>query len=257
VAEDNPTNRKVAQYQLTELGYEVEVVANGLQALRALESGGYDLVLMDCQMPEMDGYAATAEIRRREEQRGATPVPVVAMTANALKGERERCIAAGMNDYVSKPVMLETLRGVLELWLDSGGGGPSGEAGAGGNGAGGGGARASALLDGVRAVVGDGQPEAAAGLVRVFVEETESQLADLRGAWAAGDADRVRREAHKIKGGCASFGLRRMAELCRRLEAEVRGQAAAGGETLAELEAEFSGVRHAAEAELARMGAQP
>jgi CheY-like chemotaxis protein/HPt (histidine-containing phosphotransfer) domain-containing protein len=255
VAEDNPTNRKVAQYQLMGLGYEVEVVANGVQALRALEQGGYDLVLMDCQMPEMDGYAATAEIRRRESQRGAPPIPIVAMTANALKGERERCVAAGMNDYVSKPVRVETLRSVLEHWLGVGGA-PAGQDGPGENDAGDGAPHLSALLEGVRVVVGEGRPEAAAGLVRVFVEETASQLSDLRAALSAGDAGGAKRAAHKIKGGCASFGLRRMAELSRRIE-DGAPELAVGRETLAELEAEFSEVRRAAEEELGQLGVKP
>jgi CheY-like chemotaxis protein len=92
-----------------------EVVAGGEAALEALERGHFDLVLMDCQMPGMDGYSATIEIRRRE--RGGRRMPIVAMTANAVEGDRERCIDAGMDDYLSKPIRLAVLGKTLECWL--------------------------------------------------------------------------------------------------------------------------------------------
>ncbi len=114
VAEDNSVNQMVAEAMLVKLGYRADVVANGLEAVEALERFPYDLVLMDLQMPEMDGYQASAVIRSDSRLAG---VPIVAMTAHAMASDRARCLAAGMNDYVSKPVKAEILGAVLERWI--------------------------------------------------------------------------------------------------------------------------------------------
>jgi CheY-like chemotaxis protein len=111
VAEDNPVNQKVAAAMLQRLGYRVDMVANGREAIEAVARVPYAAVLMDCQMPEMNGYEASMEIRRRED--GGRHVPIVALTASAIKGDEERCLAAGMDAYVTKPVTVDALGGVL------------------------------------------------------------------------------------------------------------------------------------------------
>jgi two-component system sensor histidine kinase/response regulator len=116
VAEDNPVNQKVAQLTLERLGYQVRVVGNGLDAVAALEAEPYDIVLMDCQMPGLDGFETTSEIRRREGTWAHHPI--IAMTASAMQGDRERCFVVGMDDYIAKPVQPAALDRVLQRWLD-------------------------------------------------------------------------------------------------------------------------------------------
>ncbi len=118
LVEDQADNQIVARQQLQRLGYKADIVQNGEEALARLAQPEhpYRLVLMDCQMPGLDGLEATRQLREREQTRGGH-IPVVAMTAQAMKGDRERCITAGMDDYISKPVRMDDLSRVIRLWL--------------------------------------------------------------------------------------------------------------------------------------------
>jgi len=115
LVEDNIVNQKLAAHLLRKFGCNVDVAANGAEAVRMWKQLPYDAIFMDCQMPEMDGYEATAEIRKAEPEK--TRIPIVAMTAHAMTGDRDGCLAAGMDDYVSKPISLVELRAVLARWM--------------------------------------------------------------------------------------------------------------------------------------------
>jgi len=114
LAEDNPVNQMVATHQLRKLGCKIELAGNGIEALAAWQRGTHDMIFMDCQMPEMDGFETTREIRALEKKRLLMPICIIAMTASAMQGDRDMCLQAGMNDYLSKPVKIEELKKLLK-----------------------------------------------------------------------------------------------------------------------------------------------
>jgi CheY-like chemotaxis protein len=265
VAEDNVVNQKVAAKMLEGLGYQADVVANGLEALEALFSRvPYAAVLMDIQMPEMDGYEAITQIRRREyaaAQRGVTQgprgvrrTPVIAMTANAMQGDREKALAAGMDDYVSKPVKPEELGEVLGRWIPQPGTEASAPEDTDGTGAPG---IATDSLDpsvlaSLRQLQEDGEPDLLAELAALFLEDVPNQLEALREALEGDDALSVERIAHTLKGSCGNMGATRMATICAELQDVGHSKELERTPVLVErLEAEFGRVRQALEAEVA------
>ncbi len=209
LAEDNIVNQKVAVRQLQKLGYRADSVANGREALEALERIPYDLVLMDCQMPEMDGYEATAEIRRREGE--AKHTPIVAMTANALEGDREKCLAAGMDDYISKPVKPEELGRVLGGLLSEGHAHLKADSAAP--------QKNSPPVDMERLhlAMGD-EPEELAEILGEYLEQMSASLVKLDSAIESGNAREVNLISHNCAGVSANCGMTAPVEPLRELE---------------------------------------
>jgi two-component system sensor histidine kinase/response regulator len=236
LAEDNIINQKIAVRQLQKLGYSADAVANGREAVESLERVHYDLVLMDCQMPEMDGYEATAEIRRREG--GAKHTPVVAMTAHVLEGDREKCLAAGMDDYVSKPVKPEELAKVLDrLLADAGGGAEAGAAAP---------PPAAPPVDMERFYQAMGEdPAEVSDILGVYLEQMYESLERLNAAIESGDAEEVDLIAHNCAGVSANCGMSAVVGPLRELERMGRGGRLAGAALLgARVGTEFERVRH-------------
>ncbi len=211
LVEDNEVNQAVATDVLTRFGHVVEVVDNGQQAVNAMLRATYDLVLMDCQMPVMDGFEATAEIRRREKGTGGR-VPIVAMTANAMQGDRERCLAAGMDDYISKPIRRDRLKEVLAHWLPS----P-----ASGNGkvpaSSGSSASPPIRLSQLESLIGT-DPETVRKYLRLFVTTSAPLLGELETAIANGETIQAAQLAHKLRGPAATLGAERFAAILTEME---------------------------------------
>ncbi len=251
VAEDNPVNQMVALKMLEKLGYRVDVVENGAEALEEVIRGHYDAVLMDVQMPELDGYEATAKIREREG--AARHTPVIAMTANALEGEREEALAAGMDDYVAKPVKAGDLDAVLQRWTSRTDRAP-GEGAAEDRGVTGAGPPLdAAVLETLRSLQEEGEPDILAELARMFLDDAALRLEELRRAIGEADAGKVRGVSHALKGSSGNMGATRVSEACADLEeAGESGDLAEAPRLLERLEEELGLARPALEAGVAR-----
>ena len=235
VAEDNPVNLKVALGQLRKLGYSADAAANGFEVLEALERIPYDIVLMDCHMPEMDGYEAAAAIRQREGTGRHTWI--LAMTANAMNGDREQCLAAGMDDYVSKPVRTPDLAAALERAQIHA---PAEEP-----------AIDPESIAELRGLPDEDGEDLFQRLVGMFVEDGPQAMAGLRDALARDDAKAVVRIAHTVKGGSAYFGAKQFQTLCNTMEQAAKaGDLAPVGDLLTSAERELQRVLAALESEL-------
>jgi len=225
IAEDNTTNQQVILLLLKKLGYTADTVRDGEEAVDAVTRYPYDLVFMDCQMPEMDGYTATSEIRRLE---AAKHTAIIAMTANVMEGEREKCLAAGMDDYLAKPIVLEKLADTLAQWdspID-----PS-------------------TLTHLREEAGDDDINFIREVIGQYLQDTPSHIRDLRKAVESQDVNAVKKEAHLLKGSSANFRAKRLQEICVQIETSAKPEALVDIEKLVgELEQEFEQVRLALEA---------
>jgi CheY-like chemotaxis protein/HPt (histidine-containing phosphotransfer) domain-containing protein len=204
LAEDNPTNQQVALGILEKLGFGADTVANGQEAIQALETVPYDLVLMDVQMPEMDGFEATRAIRSGKAGVLDPKIPIIAMTAHAMKGDRERCLEAGMDDYISKPIVPQALKEALEKWVENARK-PS-SAGAASRGAAEpfGGLPVFDRQALIARLMGD--EELARTIIAGFLEDVPKRILALRGHLDRGDAESAGGQAHAIKGAAANVG---------------------------------------------------
>ena len=219
VVEDNQTNQWVARHVLERLGHRVEVAADGARALGILATRPFDLVLMDCQMPGLDGYETTRRIRSGKHQ---ADVPIIAMTAYAMMGDRERCLAAGMDDYLSKPIDRKLLTSVLGHWLRSVVGRDEGEETASASPAEG----EAASADEATAPRDDGavdtgifseleaDPQAALELLDLFAADARTLISEVRDELAAKNLEAIRARIHSLKGSSGSVGATALSHHC-------------------------------------------
>jgi two-component system sensor histidine kinase/response regulator len=277
LTEDNLVNQEVSKAILENLGCQVHIAANGVEAVRAVSSHRYDLIFMDCQMPEMDGYAATRKIRAREKQGyragEESHVPIIALTAHAMEGDREPCLAAGMDDYLSKPFNEAQLSAMLTRWLphktpvdqevrpapvstentetpSKKEPGPHG-----GNGANGSTGDSAAIdrkaLEQIAALQKSGQPSILHKIINLYFDSSRNLMQTIRQAVTSSDGPELHRAAHTLKSASANLGALTLAEMCKTMEAlgETKGFENAQG-LLPGLEMEYEGVRAALAGEL-------
>ena len=264
LADDNLVNRKVAVRMLKKLGYQVDVVANGLEAVEAVRRNPYAGILMDCLMPEMDGFEATMAIRKIE---GFSSLPIIAMTANTLESDREKCLEVGMDAFLSKPVKLQDLKGILEKWIpqdswtdpnqkttevthpeplstlpetaSSGQSHPS--------------PLDPTVLTDLRQLGGENDPSFFSSLVEQFLQDSATHLAALQEAIEAANADSLQKVAHAFKGSSRIIGATPLSEIASQLEqmGQTRNLAEAE-DVFISLQTEFQRVQAALQAELSQ-----
>jgi len=214
LVEDNPVNREVAVGMLESLGCKTDAAENGRLAIEAMDTSSYDAVLMDCQMPVMDGLTATGEIRRREQTSGAARVPVIALTANAMEGDRERCLAAGMDDFLSKPFTQQQLATLLRRWLAL---------------------RALPeserrdlsrvpLIDAVvlRNIAALAKPALLNSMIDLYMQHSPGLIGAIETAAANMQADALSQAVHTLKSSTANLGGTRLATVAKECEVLVR-----------------------------------
>jgi two-component system sensor histidine kinase/response regulator len=265
LAEDNPVNQEVARGMLEKLGCQVTAVVTGAQAVAAVEQTAYDAVLMDMQMPEMDGLEATRAIRDRERRTGSGHLPIIALTANAFAKDAEACFAAGMDEYLSKPFTLGAFHARLARWLAPGPSASPAPPGAAG------GPVTTAersddrqtpaappetvldhkALDALRALRRPGRPDVVEKILSAFLVSSAELLATMHEAVSRDDAEVVHRAAHSLKSSSANVGALSLSAACRELEALARAKTLTNAPALLDqITAELARVTPAVSAEL-------
>ena len=232
VAEDNQVNQLVATRIFQKLGHQVTVVSNGREALSAVQAGRFDLIAMDVQMPEMDGLDATIAIRSWERAAG-THIPIMAMTAHAMKGDRERCLAAGMDGYTSKPIRIRELAQAIAQLISLSKPSkvsPFSE-----------GSHADCVIDHAALLAGvDGDRRLLREFVRLFLADCPQRLAEIKEAIRRGDAGALGRAAHTLKGSVGNFAAQKAFAASQQLEKMSRdGDLDNAGEACVTLESEL------------------
>lgn len=253
LAEDNMVNQRVALKQLKKLGFSADCVSNGNEVLSALQRVPYDIIIMDCQMPEMDGYEVTRRIRQSGSDSyihlRSAPY-IIALTANAMQGDREHCLSLGMNDYLTKPLHLHDLEAVLQRALlrispttptptPLATPEPDSEA------------LDRTIINGLKELREPGQPDPLRELIELFLKDAQPRLQQMEVAAAAGDLAKLTAATHTLKGSASNLGARRLATLCAALEKQSKaGDTGQSDKTLAEVTTEFAVVRELLNAEL-------
>jgi CheY-like chemotaxis protein len=240
VVEDNLINQQVALGILQIQGYSVAVANNGREALDAYAKGAFDLILMDCHMPEMDGFEATMEIRRREQAAGGRRVPIVALTANAMAQDRDECLNAGMDDHVAKPFSMQTMQEMLDRWMPQAASEqPQADQ-----------VLDRGVLDQLGALRVNGKPDLLARTLHLYLVESPKLVLKLKLAALAGDAPEIARAAHSLKSSSANVGATALSRYCADIEASARrGETAEAGAVFTRIEAEHAFVQSALNAE--------
>ncbi len=252
LAEDNVVNQRVALKQLKKLGFSADAVTNGNEVLSALQRVPYDIIIMDCQMPEMDGYEVTRRIRQSGSDSyihlRSAPY-IIALTANAMRGDRERCIELGMNDYLTKPLHLHELESVLHralMRIQPGSATPlptpskpQPEV------------LDHSVINGLKELREPGQPDPLRELVELFFRDATRRIEQMDAAAQAGEPAPLGAAAHTLKGSAGNLGARRLSALCSTLEKQAKaGETTEAIETLAAVKAEFENVREVLNSEL-------
>jgi CheY-like chemotaxis protein len=222
LAEDHPVNRDVVREMITSRGHRCVCVPSGVEAVAAVKCGDHDLVLMDCQMPEMDGYEATRRIRAWESENGRgdrARIPIIALTAHAMTGDRERCLSAGMDDYLSKPVDADQLSELISRWLSDGGSAPETSCQP---------MRPPDVAEVMRRCMDN--RELARRLLIAFVEQSEEDLAAAREAVSGEAPDTLAEVAHRIKGAAGNLALASIQAAAAQVEMMGRGGSVDGAE---------------------------
>jgi len=297
LAEDTLVNQEVAREMLKGVGCQVDVVANGLEAVEAVSATSYDLIFMDCQMPEMDGYEATGIIRKKEEKKlkaqsskeeGASPtgsskptstiqcaasrkrIPIIALTAHAMEGDREQCLTAGMDDFLTKPFTPDKLHTTLKRWLPRAAGVSREEAVASDRVSGATSASQEAgeanqinrrpidpkALDNIRALQREGAPDIVSKVIHIYLKESPKFLQTLQDAVSAQNATALQKAAHSFKSSSANVGAVGLSELCKDMEAMGRdNKTDNAAPLLSDIQAEYETVQAALTEQLPK-GAQ-